>query len=115
MEEISNNHLVFKDKETEKKAKSLSNGDQVKIKGRLVNIDARNIGKPGQYDPENISWESSTSRDDAGAGACEVIYVDNIEILNKANPVSNSLFGFSFYGLLLFAIFNIIIFFIKPI
>lgn len=115
MEEISNNHLVFKNEETEKKAKSLSRGDQVKIKGQLVNIEAKNIGKPGEYDPDFIKWESSISRNDAGAGACEVIYVDSIEILSKANSISHALFEFSFYSLLLLIIFNTILFFIAPI
>lgn len=114
MEEISNSHLILKNKETERKTKTISRGDQVKIKGKLVNIEAKNLGEAGKYDPDFINWESSTTREDAGAGACEVIYVEDIEILEEANPVSNSLFTLSFFVFISLIISDIVLFFIKP-
>ena len=76
-------------------------GDQVKIKGKLVDIFAKNIGEPGKFDPESFEWKSSVTREDTGGGACETIYVEDIEILKKANTTPDVLFKFSLYGLLL--------------
>lgn len=111
--QLSNNHLVISDKDLEKKISSLSTGDQVKIKGQLVNVNAINVGKPGKYDPEKFSWNSSIKRTDSGGGACEVIYVQNIEILKKANIISCYAHKISFYGLLALIIFSIAKFFIE--
>lgn len=111
--EVANNHLVTNDEALEKKLKKISVGDQVKIKGQLVNIEATNLGEPGRYDPEKINWETSTTREDTAAGACEIIYLKNIEIIKKANPLSYNIFNIGKYALLFLIIFDIIIFFIK--
>ncbi len=100
--DLSNNHLLVNNKKIEKKINTISTGDQVKIKGKLVNVKAKNLGDLGKYDPEYFEWNSSTTRTDAGAGACETIYVDDIEILKKSNINSHKLFTFSFYGLILY-------------
>ena len=72
---ISNNHLIPADRSVRRKVKRLKTGDHVKIKGYLVNVDAEN--KSGKI----ITWDSSTTRDDTGDGACEVIYVTDIQWL----------------------------------
>lgn len=110
--EISNNHLVINDDSLERKLKNLSHGDQIKIVGKLVNIDAKNVGKPvSQYDYESFKWGTSTTRGDSGAGACETIFVEDVEILKKANPVSFYLFNASYYSLVLVVLLRIIFFF----
>lgn len=111
--EVSNNHLVIQDEKIEKKIKKISVGDQVKIKGQLVDVEAKNLGKPGEYDPEYFSLKSSIKREDVGAGACEIIYVNDVEILQKANPVSHNLFKISFYGLISLLIIDFFLIF-KP-
>ena len=111
--EVSNNHLVIQDKEIEKKVKKISIGDQVKIRGKLVDVEAKNVGNPGEYDPEYFTLKSSITREDTTAGACEIIYIESVEILQKGNPVSYNLFKISFYGLVVLLILNIILIFIK--
>ncbi len=107
--EISNNHLLTNEKELNKKAKSLKNGDQVKIKGKLVNVI-----ETDKEDPLYSSKiQSSTDREDTGAGACEVILVEDIEILKKGNPISNTLYTISLYGLFGLILFNVIYFFFR--
>lgn len=113
LDEFSNNHLIVNNHDIEKKIKSLSVGDQIKIKGQLVDVKANNIGSPGQYDPEYFEMKTSTERGDSGAGACEIIYVNDIEILKKSNPISYYLFKISFYGLILFIVVNILWFFFQ--
>ena len=89
--QLSNNHLVIDNKELEKKLNKLSTGDQIKITGKLVNIKAENIGEPGKYDPEYFNWKSSINRKDSGGGACETIYIEDIEIIEKSNIISHQL------------------------
>lgn len=108
LNEISNNHLLINSRPLEKKIKALLRGDQVSIKGKLVNVEARAIGK--EPVPE-ISWHTSISRTDSGSGACEVIYVEGVEILKKANLIFDILFKAAFSGLASLVLLNMIDFF----
>jgi len=110
---FSNNHLVLNNAALEKKMKKISTGDQVEIKGKLVNIKATNLGEAGTFDPEVFEWNSSTDREDTGAGACETIYVESIKILKKSNPISHNLYELSFYGLIALFGINILALIIK--
>lgn len=106
--ELSNNHLLINDKEILRQAKDILRGDQIKIRGLLVNVIAepeKELGLSAR------AWNTSISRIDNGAGACEVIYVQNMEILKKSNLISRFLFRLSGYALLLIMIWGIINFF----
>ncbi len=73
---FSNNHLIASNKSVKRKIKKLKKGDHVVITGFLVNIDAENeSGK-------SYIWDTSTSRDDEGDGACELIYVTDVKWLD---------------------------------
>jgi hypothetical protein len=110
MNEVSNNHLVINDKELEKKAFSVRSGDQVRITGKLANVKATNVdGKLADYEFESASWGSSTTRTDSGAGACEVIWVESIEILQRGNEFSYFAHVYSLYLIVLILIAKIII------
>ena len=74
--QCSNNHLIPADASVRRKVKRLKKGDHVKITGYLVNIDAEN--KRGKI----VTWDSSTTRYDTGDGACEVIYVKDVQWLD---------------------------------
>lgn len=65
---MSNNHLIPSTAEIRDAIFSLRAGDKIRISGYLVDIN---------YD--NIVLQSSTTREDTGNGACEVIYVTGIE------------------------------------
>src|SRR3989339_1249107 len=72
---LSNNHLLPASSKLAALIKSSSVGDQVRIKGRLVNYEI--LDKDGKI----ISTrKTSTIRQDRG---CEVIMVDDFEILQK--------------------------------
>ena len=73
----SNNHLIPSDKTVEKLIKSIRKDDYVKIEGYLVNV--RYDGPNGEW----YKWNSSTTRNDTGDGACEVIYVTNVTWLEE--------------------------------
>jgi hypothetical protein len=92
---LSNNHLLINDPAIEATVRSLVAGDQVMIKGKLVNVKAVLYGKAGQFDAPTVEWKTSTCRTDKGAGACEIIYVEDIRILRKSNVIAAYAFTLS--------------------
>lgn len=104
-DEVSNNHLVIEDEKIAKIAKNILPGDQVSIKGKLVTVVATDKEDANEY-----SWASSTTRTDTSGGACEVLYVEKIEILKAGNPIFRLLYDISFYGILALIIFEILYF-----
>ncbi|WP_413577727.1 hypothetical protein ACLVWU_04695 [Bdellovibrio sp. HCB290] len=51
---------------------SLREGNLIELNGSLVIVSSKNGGQ----------WSSSLSRDDRGAGACELMYVTSVRVLN---------------------------------
>jgi hypothetical protein len=99
MAELSNNHLLTNQPEVEKTLNRIRTGDQLKLRGKLVKVNARLIGKGGRHDSEAVRWTSSTTRNDTGAGACEVIYVEDAVVLRTANTLARVLFRVSLWAL----------------
>ena len=60
-----------------KLCKNIKQGDFVKIEGYLVKSSWKD-NKHREY-----HWNSSTSRDDKGDGACEIIYVTSVKWLKE--------------------------------
>ena len=105
---VSNNHLIVNNEKLEKKIRSIKKGDQVSISGRLVNVTAVNTGKAGKFDPDRFDLNTSISRSDTGAGACEIIYVDDVAIIKKGHPILSAMNILSVYGLGLLFMLNVI-------
>lgn len=76
-EYCSNNHLIPSDNKNKKLIDSIKEGDFVRIEGYLVNVYCKK--SDGSY----FNWNTSTSRNDTGNGACEIVYVTNITWLEK--------------------------------
>ena len=64
----SNMHMIPADADVARALDDVETGDRVRIDGWLVEANA----------PDGWRWRSSTSRDDSGAGACEVVYVCSV-------------------------------------
>ena len=83
---FSNNHLIPADEGVGKVIMALRRGDQIHIKGYLVNY-------------REASWHgertTSITRTDTGNGACEVIWVQEAKILQRANTGWHFLFNLS--------------------
>jgi hypothetical protein len=76
--DVSNNHLLTDDPAVREKVKSLRVGDQIRFKGMLVSY------RPADQ-PDN--WRtSSLTRGDTGPGACEVVFVKELEVLSAGTP-----------------------------
>lgn len=67
----ANTHIILPhdDGQVRRELMRVRRGDVVRIEGYLVNVDGR----------DGFTWRSSTSRDDTGDGACEIIYVVDVE------------------------------------
>lgn len=74
---ISNNHLLSDNKIVRDKIRNAKIGDQIHVKGLLVNYSPRS----------NPNWRriSSLVRTDSGNGACEVFFVKEFEVLSSKN------------------------------
>lgn len=81
------------------KIKSISRGDQVEIKGKLVNAGAERIISGGHL-------EYKTGLPGKDNLYC-VIYVDSVKILRKANVFYNYLFWFSLFWLIALAAYRL--------
>lgn len=66
----ANMHMIPADKQIESSLKSIKPGQIVKFSGYLVQVQA----------DDGWHWKSSLSREDTGAGACELVYVKRLAI-----------------------------------
>jgi len=74
VDQISNNHLISDDEFVRKQVRKIRIGDQVRVRGYLAGYSSGGGYKRG----------TSTTRTDAGNGACETIYVEDFEIVQAA-------------------------------
>jgi hypothetical protein len=61
----ANMHMIPSDVRVAAALRKVREGDDVRIDGWLVQVDAA----------DGWRWRSSTTRDDTGSGACELVYV----------------------------------------
>lgn len=86
VDQLSNNHLLTADKSLRNKITQLRIGDQVKIKGWLSEYRSS----------KGFHRGTSTSRSDTGNGACETLYVSEVDIIHRPkNPWRSGMY-FSF-------------------
>jgi hypothetical protein len=81
MNQLSNNHLLSADPDIRRRAGSIRIGDQIRIKGWLSHYGAIRDGDGRSPQLRG----TSTTRDDSGDGACETIFVNELEIIERAS------------------------------
>ena len=99
MDQLSNNHLISDDEDIRERVRKVKVGDQVRVQGVLASYVSPG-GRRG----------TSTTRTDAGDGACETIYVDRFEIIRPAT----SLWRISMYAALAVLVAGLLRFFSRP-
>lgn len=67
----TNIHLIPATAAVEGAIARIREGHVVRLQGRLVNVRG----------PDGSRWRTSTSRTDAGMGACEILWLESVEIL----------------------------------
>lgn len=70
-EHSANVHLINQDSSVLKEIKKLDVKDHIKLTGYLVSVNF-----------ENGPWKSSLTRMDTGDGACEIMYVTDVEVID---------------------------------
>ncbi len=63
-------HMIPADRYTAKQLTGLRPGAVISIKGYLVDVDR----------DDGWKWRTSMSRDDTGAGACEIVWVEQLQV-----------------------------------
>lgn len=67
----SNVHVVPASPELHRRLLGLAEGDRVRLQGWLIDVER----------PDGARWTTSLTRDDSGAGACEILYVCGLDEL----------------------------------
>ncbi|AMM26081.1 hypothetical protein [Variovorax sp. PAMC 28711] len=75
---LSNNHLLTDNPAIARRLRDVVVGDQVRLTGQLVSY-SHNAGFA-------FTRGTSTTRDDTGNGACETLFVRDVEVLRSASP-----------------------------
>ncbi|MBP9758876.1 hypothetical protein KBD45_04205 [Candidatus Dojkabacteria bacterium] len=100
---ISNNHILSGDQKLIDKIRTIKPGDQIRIHGYLASYS----------NTKGFSRGTSTTREDTGNGACETIYLTEVEIIKENVPQisqaynwSKTLIPFEFASLILLILSN---------
>jgi hypothetical protein len=112
---LSNNHVLLADPALEETLWRLTPGDQIRLTGKLVDVEAVLIGSGGTFDPRTFRLASSTTRNDTGGGACEVIYVERIEMLRAASRWARILSEVAFWTLAVLLLLAVARFVLLPV
>ncbi|MEA1963317.1 MAG: hypothetical protein U9M94_03730 [Patescibacteria group bacterium] len=104
---LSNNHLLTDNPEVRQKIRNAKIGDQIYLKGFLAAY--------GEYGTDEKYYRSSSmSRTDHGNHSCETVFVEDFEILKKANTVWYLIYSIGKYVLLLILALKFILLVIEP-
>jgi len=95
LDAVSNNHLLTDKPEVARQMLRVHVGDQVRVRGYLVDYTIFADGVP------RGTRVSSTTRSDSGAGACEVIYVESVEIIDSPGRTWRALYRVGLAALVL--------------
>ena len=69
----ANTHLIPANKTIAEQLKKIRRDDLIRLKGHLVEVKAQN----------GFTWRSSLSREDTGNGACELMLVEDVQLISS--------------------------------
>ena len=90
LDQISNNHLLSDDEWVRDRIEDLRIGDQVRLQGYLASYS--NDG--------GFERGTSTTRSDTGNGACETLYVEDVQIIARMNEAWHLTYASAWWGML---------------
>jgi len=102
---LSNNHLLIDDDAVKQALLRAAPGDQIRLRGMLVEYS-----NPGN----GFRRGTSVTRTDTGNGACETIYVNEFEVIRKANQGARRLYTATFWVTVLALAGAVLLFFVTP-
>lgn len=74
-EHSANVHIIHKNEEILDQLNNIKEGDFILLKGYLVDVDFTEI-------QSDSLWKTSLTRSDTGDGACEILYVESVTIID---------------------------------
>lgn len=89
-DQISNNHLLSDDEWVRDQIEDLRIGDQVRLQGYLARYSQGSRFQRG----------TSTTRSDTGNGACETLYVEDVQITARMNEGWHLMYAGTWWGVL---------------
>jgi len=98
--QVSNNHLISDDELIRDRVRDIQVGDQIRLRGYLASYGSEKDGMRG----------TSTTRLDAGDGACETIFLERFEIVEPAT----SYWRISMYLSLALCVIGLLVHFRRP-
>jgi len=114
--ELSNSHIIVVDDQLRDAFDDLNRGDQIRIKGQLVDVMTQPTQKDLSFSqPAPQKLKTSTTRSDKGRGACEIILARELEVLIAGSPISQLLYQISFWLMILFGAALLARFFLLPV
>ena len=106
MNALSNNHLLADNENIKAALMASEPGDLIRFKGVLAAYANRANG---------FNRGTSTTREDTGNGACETVYLDEFEIVKKANPKIRRLYHLAAWLSIISAVGFAVMFVIAPV
>lgn len=101
LQAAANTHCATCSAATAAKLRSIVPGDQVRLKGQLINaVITKGGGRPA-------TWNTSVTREDTREGSCELLFIispDDIQILRPATRFNYYMFLFCLWGLPIMAV-----------
>jgi len=105
-EQISNNHLLSADEKIQDLIRDVNIGDQIHLKGALVDYAEKGTA---WYRKTSVSRTDSNQNSRSG-GACEVFYVDEINILTQNQKIWHTIKLWSLRFIISLLLINFILF-----
>ena len=90
--QMSNNHLIPADAFIAYRIKQLRIGDQIRMSGLLVDYEVSRDGV------NRLARRTSLTRTDTGNGACEVVYVTALDVIQPGDRLAANAAAYAWYA-----------------
>lgn len=108
--ELSNNHILTMDDDLGDELDSINRGDQICLDGKLVDVASVPGSASSAQIPGVARLHTSITRTDKGMGACEILLVENLTVIARANTPWHILSSLGFWSALASLLAIIVIF-----
>jgi hypothetical protein len=91
-EKMSNNHVIPADSTIARRIRAIRTGDQIRMRGLLVDYTVSSGGR------EVFTRRTSLTRKDTGNGACEILYVTEVEVIRPSHHLDADAAAYAWYA-----------------
>jgi len=91
-ERMSNNHVIPADGDIARRIRAIRAGDQIRMRGLLVDYAVSSGGR------DVFTRRTSLTRKDTGNGACEILYVTEMEVIRPGHHLDTVAARYAWYA-----------------